>query len=274
MFIKSSNVIPDVSIDIAKKSTIINRKAMKHNYIIQYLLKGFSLANRSLDILLIGFLLTITSTILGFLLSNTALEKAQSALSFIFLFIGISFTLSIPIFLLQKQQQKSLNYKELIGILVKNTKRIMLPGILLFILFTILLSLSLVIIAIALRPSENQVAAFFQNFGKDWQGWQLIFLIPIILLSFLEFTPFFFSLENQGLWISIKNSIITAFRNLPYIGLVTLIMIITYSITSFISMGTTQGQLIRNLIAQYVNLVIAASSLFYYQSAIKKDLEV
>lgn len=241
---------------------------MKHNYIIQYLFKGFSLANRSLDILLIGFLLNITPIISGFLLSNTALKEVQPALSFIFLFIGISFTLSTPIFLLQKQQQKSLNYKELVGIVVKNNKRIMLPGVLLFTLFIILLLLSLVIIAVVLQPNENQVAIFFQNFGK---GWEPIFLIPIILLSFLEFTPFFFSLEYQGLWISIKNSITTAFKNLPYIGLVTLIMIITFFINSFI----LQGQLlIRNLVAQYVYLVIAASSLFYYQSVIKKDLEV
>src|SRR3989344_2263494 len=206
---------------------------MHQKAIFNYFLNGFFLANRSLDIFL----------------------------------ISIGFTLSLPVFLIQKQQNKALDYGQVVKATLKNTKRLILPGILLFILFTIVLMASFVLAAISLHPSKDQVTSFFQSIGK---GWHPIFLIPIVLIAFLEFTSFFFSLEGNGLLSSVKKSIVVAFNNLKYISIIILISLIS-TITSFIPIETFLGPLVKMILSGYIALVLTASSLLYYQTVIYKS---
>ncbi len=188
---------------------------MKLKSIIQYFLNGFSLTNRSLDIFLISLSLSIPS-LLRYFIPNTLLGKILSPVSFVLLFISIGFMLSLPVFLEQKQQKKVSDYRNIVKITFENTKRIILPSVLLFITFIVLLMFSFILVAIFLHPNKDQVSIFFQNIGK---GWQPIFLIPITLMYFFEFTSFFFSLEHNGLLSSIRKSIVVAFNNLDYISM-------------------------------------------------------
>lgn len=240
---------------------------MQQRSIVQYFLKGFSLTNQSLDIFFISVLL-----FLPFLFSNfmphTILGKILSALSIVLIFITLGFNLSLPVFLVQRQQKKALDYREIIKVVLKNTKRIILPSISLFILLTILLILSLILTAIFIHPSREEATSFFQNIGE---GWQPIFL-TIVLISFLEFTSFFFSLEHNGLLNSIKKSVLVAFNNLYYVSIVTLFSVISYFITGFIPIEPFWGQLARTLLGGYIGFALTASSLFYYQTVIKRSL--
>ncbi len=241
---------------------------MKLKSIIQYFLNGFSLTNRSLDIFLISLSLSLPSLIKYFM-PNTILGKVLSPVSFVLLFISIGFMLSLPVFLEQKQQKKVSDYRNIVKITFENTKRIILPSVLLFITFIVLLMFSFILVAIFLHPNKDQVSIFFQNIGK---GWQPIFLIPITLMYFFEFTSFFFSLEHNGLLSSIRKSIVVAFNNLDYISMVIMIGIISYSITSFIPIQTFWGYVIRIALGGYIGLGLTASSLFYYQNVLKRAL--
>ncbi len=246
----------------------MTEELMRQKSMINYFLNGFSLINRSLDIFLISLLLSLP-TLLSIYTQNSFFVKVLQLLGFILFFISTGFMVSLPVFLIQKQQKRALDHRQIVGVTLKNTKRIILPGILLFIFFTILLGLSIVLVVIFLHPSKDQVTIFFQNFGK---GWQPIFLIPITLIAFLEFTSFFFSLEHNGLLSSIKKSIVAAFNNLHYTSIVILISIISYSLTGFIPIDTFWGQLARMVLGGYIALVVTASSLFYYQNIIKRAL--
>lgn len=241
---------------------------MRQKSIITYFFNGFSLANRSLDIFLISILLSLF-TLLSNYIQNSFLGNILQLLDFILFFISIGFMLSLPVFLIQKQQAKALDYGQIVKITLKNTKRLIIPGILLFILFTIFLVFLFALFAILLHPSKEQVTMFFQSIGK---GWQPILLIPIILMSFLEFTAFFFSLEQNSLLSSLKKSIVAALNNLHYISIIILISIISYTLTSFIPVETIWGQLLRMVLGGYIALVLTASSLFYYQAVIKRSL--
>lgn len=181
----------------------------------------------------------------------------------------MGFSLSIPIFLLRKQQNKSLDLQEMLSTTIQNTKRIILPAILLFILLVVLLIASFVLVAIFLHPTKEQVPQFFQSLGNLSKGWNPYFLIPPVILSFFTFAPFFFALEHKGFFASIKDSFILSFRHLPYLAIVMLVGMISYSATSFLPVTEFWGLLLRYAISLYVSLIITASTLFYYHKAVK-----
>lgn len=250
---------------------------MQQKPIIQYFLNGFSLTNRSLDILLINlflFLPLLKPTLLINYTQNSIFGAVLLLLAaFLLAFISIGFLLSIPVFLVQKQQKKALDYRHLGGVVIKNTRRIILPGVLLLVLLAVTLILLAILIEIFLHPnpSSKEITSFFQSIGK---GWYLIFFILLVVITFFEFTSFFFSLEHDGLFSSMKKSISVAFNNLHYISIVILISIIYSLIISFVPIGTFWGQwrLVRMFLDGYISLAVISSSLFYYQNVIKRAL--
>lgn len=239
---------------------------MLQKLITNYFLKGFALSKRSLDLLIISLLLSLA----GLLSNYTQSSFIIVPLSLISSFISVGFMLSLPIFLVQKQEVKSLNYRNMVKVTLKNTKRIILPGILLFILLGISLMLSFAVAAIFLHiNTESEINAFTQNVGKVWHP---ISLLTILMISFFEFTSFFFSLEGNGLLSSLRKSIIAGFNNLRYVSIVILISIISSTITSFIPIETFWGRLLTMVLGGYVVFVVNASSLYYYQTRIKKSV--
>lgn len=248
---------------------------MQQKPIIQYFLRGFALANRSLDLFFIGLFLSLGEISLNSLVQNPTIGFVFTILSFVIFSISQGFLLSMPVFLVQKQEKKPLDKKHLVKVVLKNSKRIIVPVIIFFVLifFAVLLIPLLVppefIFGPYSKKSEEEIISFMQNVGKSWSP---IFLIPLSLAAFFGFTSFFFSLENHGLLSSFKKSIGAAFNNLRYIGIVILInIIIFYSITNLIPNEVFWGQLVKMVLAQYLALVLISSSLFYYQNVIKKN---
>lgn len=236
---------------------------MKQKFIFIYLLNGFSLANRSLDIFFAILFLTLFSS-LGKYTQISPLVKIFPILSFIVFFVGIGFSLSLPVFLVQKQQKKALDYKNVLTVSFKNARRLIFPGILFLIIFIPFLIFSVIFISVFLHVSLNP------TFIKDiTTGIHPIQIALITLFSFLGFTSFFFSLEGDGIFISAKKSMIVAFKNLPYVGTMVLISIISYTVASYVPISNPWG-LLRVVLNAYVGLVLAASALFYYQAVIIK----
>lgn len=239
----------------------------KEKSLLNYYLRGFTLTNKSLDVYLLAVVLA-SLTLLPSLLPDSAMSRILLLPSMLFAIIDLGFSLSIPIFLLYKQQNKSLNFQTIISTTIQNTKRIILPAILIFILLLILLVVSVVLTAIFLHPAKEQVTQFSRSWSQFSKGWNPIFLILPIIFSLFTFTPFLFALERKGLLVSIKNSFMMSFRHLPYLSLVMVIGAISYSITSFLPTGVW-GLFIRNPIRLYISLIATASTLFYYQKNIK-----
>src|SRR5689334_2415922 len=128
---------------------------MNHKPFTQYFSEGFSLANRSLDILCVAILLWIPS-IVSMYLPVTSSRGIVALILGLFLLISIVFTLSIPVFLVSKQQGGTLTYKEVFGVVARNTRRMVLPVIIYFLIFGVILFSSIFIF------SASRVAAIFQ----------------------------------------------------------------------------------------------------------------
>lgn len=78
---------------------------MQQKSLIQYFISGFSLANRSLVLLLISVVLSIVSLLTQYV-KNSPFELVLGILAFILSFISGGFLLSLPVFLVSKQQKK------------------------------------------------------------------------------------------------------------------------------------------------------------------------
>lgn len=235
---------------------------MQQKSIFQYFLKGFSLTNQSFDIFIIA--LFFGSLIyLPDLSENLQVDLLYGLL----LLILMGFNLSLPVFLLQKQQRQKLNYGEMLQVITNSIKRLLIPAVILFVVFILLFIISAVLVGLFLQPSNSQVTNFFQNIGQP--GAQPIFMLLIVPLTFLAFTPFFFSLENKNLLISIRQSIQVSFKNLYFVGILMVINIIYYFLIRFLP-GDFWGQAVTTVLAGYTTLFLTASTLFYYQTRVQK----
>ena len=92
------------------------------------------------------------------------------------------------------------------------------------------------------------------------------FVLSTILLSLFTFTPFFYSLENITLLTSLKKSVVMAFKNSRFIIVIVFINIVIGFLRSLIQANFLFRNIFGTLLISYINLIITASALFYYQS--------
>lgn len=242
----------------------------KEKSLANYYSRGFALTNKNLEVYLINLVIELP-TILHSLFPKLPFSGILALFSYVMILISLGFSLSIPLFLLQKQQNKSLDFQDMLSTTFQNTKRIILPAILVFIILVVLLIVSSILVAISLHPTKEQVLQFFQSWGNLGRGWHPILLILPFTLSFFVFTPFLFALEHKGLFTSIRDGFVMCTRHLPYLVTVMFVGMISYSVISFLPGTEFWGLLLRIAINLYVSLIVAASTLFYYQQNIRSD---
>lgn len=230
------------------------------NTIFSYFQKGFFLANHSFDILLISFLFVLPLNLIPLMPS---IQAFIVILYILLVFIYLGFSLSIPLFLESKQEQKKLDFKEVLFISLVNTKRIILPTILLFLLLVI----SILSFAFILQTSN--LTTFFSNLNNP-SNFHPLWLFLSVFTSLLVFTPFFFALEKRGLLQSLVKSCKVVVRNFPYVLIIFVIEYVWSFALRSIPSEVILGQLLQTIVSEYIALVTVASSLFYYQKIINK----
>lgn len=236
--------------------------------LLNYFSKGFSLANRSLEIYLIGLGLSLIGVFAN-LLSGSIIGKILQFVSFISLFFTFGYQMSVPLLLTFKQQAKPLEFNNAWNIILRSTKRMILPVILFGILFMVLF-FSLLIWVVVMSHSSNsqEIVASVQNLVIQLRNWNPLFIIFGSIFSFFVFTPIYFSIENKGFFASMKKSISFSFKHSNFIVLLILINAINYTIITLIRIPIENplGQLVLTAITQYIALIISASTLLLYQS--------
>ncbi len=207
---------------------------MYKNLFTDYFIRGFYLANRSFEIYLIGIGLSLVGVFANLLLGSL-LGKILQLVSFIIIFFTFGYKMSVPLLLTLKQQSKHLDFKNVWNIVLKNTKRMTLPVILFGILFMVLFFALLIFFVATSHPSNSQdIVASIKNFVEQLRNWNPVFIIFAVIFAFFAFTPIYFSVENRGLFASIKRSISFGFKHLNFIVLLILIQAINYTMITLI----------------------------------------
>lgn len=232
-----------------------------------YFKEGSALALKSWGLFLIGLFLTLLgSGGIPDLLGDSFIKSVLQIIGFLLLFIGSGFSFSLPVFLVEKQQGKPLNLGNIFSITLGNSKRLILPLILMLVCIVIVVVISFFLIAQFIYGGNLNFMQNTQTQGLS--AWNILFALLIGLFSFGTFTPVYFSLEKKGLFSSIKKSISLSSKNLSFIMIVFVISASTYLILAlFLNNYQNLYQLfIRNVVFQFELLVIAAASLIFYQN--------
>ena len=235
-----------------------------NNRNFDYFRKGLSLVNKSWGIFLFGLILTLLAS-LPDLMGDSFIKGILQVIGFLILFVEFGFGFSLPVFLLARQEGKPVNFGDILSTSLQNTKRLILPLILIFIVFIILAVISfLLVVQFVYGGNFN----FMQNTTQGFNPWNILFAFLIGLFSFTTFSPIYFSLEKNGLFRSVKRSIDLSLRNLDFI---IIIFVISVSIFLFSILLLTDYQsfwqlFLRSVIYWYEELLFVAAALIFYQN--------
>lgn len=234
--------------------------------LMQITREGITLANRNLDLFLFMMVFSLQA-FLDFFLSNPAFSRISSILSLPLVLLEVGYGLSLPLFLYMRLQKRAVSFKEIVITTLKNTKKVILPMLIMMFMIFVLLIFGLFLVIEVLRFSTTSIPTFFQNINN----WRFVFAIISPMFVIFEFSSIYFSLENQGFFKSIKSSVLTASKNLGYISTLALIDLVIYSLGAFVPIEFKLGILVVSLVNFYTAFLMISVSLIYYLKVIKKN---
>ena len=125
--------------------------------------------------------------------------------------------------------------------------------------------LSLLLVAVFIYDGNIN---FIENMPQGFSTWNFVWAFLMGLFSFLTFSPIYFALEGDNLYLSIKKSIRFSLKNLDFIMILFLISASTFLVLSlFLDNYQNLWQLIiRSLIYQFETFLLTAASLIFYQN--------
>lgn len=247
-------------------SAILDTQSLRSmkNIILESLQKGFALTNRSWGIFLVGLFFSLFFYPASFL-EHSTITRILTAIGLLLLPISIGFYMSIPIFLVDKQQGKSLRLINILVLTLQSTKRLIIPGILLLLLFIALGILVYVFIVVVLYSGNFNI--FSEEVPDSFNKWNIWILLFTGIFAFFSFTPIYFSLEKNGLFNSITKSLEFSLKHLKFIAVLALISWAFYSVNTLLPPISKQFQLlIQTLLGTYEVILLTAIPLVFYQS--------
>lgn len=217
----------------------------------KHVTESFSLANKNLDIYLIG---------ISILIAQTIIARFNNLLSFLTIFIVSGFYASIPLFIDGKVKNKVFNLKKVFVTSMKNSRRLIVPIILVIGTF-----LSLCFGILFLLGAKKTQEIFNSSLVRG-NLLQEVFIFFVLTIPF-AFTSIYFSVENMGVPKSLKKSFWYSLENPKAVLLITLFGAVSLIIRMGIFPQPLNGieNFISGAITQYFGLFIASYTLLIYR---------
>jgi len=267
----NQNRLPKNIISVNKKLTTANDYKVKDKKIYKYFLKGFNLVNRNIEIYIFSAAL---SCIIYIFPHQRGLINLILFLPRIFLlFLSVGYSLSIPIFLVKKQNKINVDLNFIWNQSLSTAIRIILPFIVYGFIFLILLFFYIGIVLQLSGVDVTKSSGIIEGMKLIIQR-PYIYFLPISWIGVLfVFFPMFFTLEMNGFHSSVKKSIIMSFQNLKFafilwlVGYLVLILLsVIFPINNIpVNSSFNIYRILFNLCINYTQTVITASILLYYQ---------
>lgn len=237
-----------------------------------YFTKGFSLLIKNLDIYLISLVFSII-----LIINPLFIGKIPSSTNFLNVILGLvvallslSYSFSVPLFFNSLQQGNKLNSSYILHSTLRNAKRLMIPLVVLILgLIGLVMTSILIIILLGLNPDNIKI--FTQDLSlPQSSGYTTLMVLLGVIFSLLNFTSIFFSVENLGLFTSMKKSILFSFRNLKFTLMILIITLFSNLLTFLmdpliLNQKNVLFSLIQSSVLGFVFLGTQISSLLYYQ---------
>ncbi len=237
--------------------------------VINYFQQALILVNKNLDIYLIGISLILIN-FLNQLSLPSSVQGVLSLLNLVLFFINLGFFLSIPVFLLWKRENK-FTYRVLFDTVLKNTRRIIVPGILFLVISTIIGIILLITYAVTTVEPGTQVQPLdIEKATNFLSSWSPVIIIISVLFSIISslfiFTPIYFSVEGNGFFKSIIKSLSFSSKHLDFIFAIILVGLGTSFILRLLPIQELWGLLLSLVVSQYIGLIMIAAALLFYKN--------
>lgn len=226
----------------------------------QLLVESFKLTKKSLIVSLLG----------AFLYLAAVFTPKFSVLPMLVSFFYTAFALTVPVFLVQIQNNQGINIKDYIN-LTRNTFLKSFATLLAIYIVLVLLTLSTSFILLSpssINATEKLLTTFLNSNGG------LIFLpLSQMFLALFAFTPIFFSIEKLNLLNSLRKSVIFAFKNWICTLFVSLLLMlipvvdmITNEMTTYTELSSRlSGEVFLSIFISITMLFVSALCLIYWQ---------
>lgn len=243
----------------------------------EYLVTAFYAVNKEIKL----YLIAVFFICLDFLITSLKF----SPLSLLVSLFSWAYTLSLPVFFQSLSENKKTENSFIFRKTMENSKRLIIPGIIIFVFGGFLLMLAFFVVLISLgvhskiSPAEMQqyLNLFLVKLGNIRQQplWYIIWLPLGFFWSLFYFQSVYFAIEQKGFFRSFIYSFKYAVKNLYFVltiflfmFLVGLISLILYPFpTSFAIFQDLHYRIITTLISlfgKYISLIQIAAVTFYY----------
>lgn len=249
----------------------------------EYFIPAFHFINKEKKIYLIIVFFILLNFLFTFFNST---NRLLSLLNIFPLFFSWAYSLSVPALFKQYFDKKELGFRFIASTLKENSKRLIVPGIVIYVLqiFTVIIifigGFFLYRNGINQKITTEEVGNFLTFFSTSLvilQKQPLFYFLsfPInFIISLFAFQAVFFAVEKRGYFISFLDSFKFSIKNLHIICLFTIINIIlglsilitpvSVNPSSFRDLYVQILLLVINIFRQYFGVVITAALTLYY----------
>lgn len=230
--------------------------------ILQDFQKGVYLAKSSWIFFLFGLSLNLLGLVFALFLGHSAdVYFANTILVSLIKVFEISFIISLPSFFVDIQNRSSFHVGHVLWVVWESIKRLMMSKIFIFLL----------LFWFVFPFFVYEWFRFQSATAKIWQFYP-VRVIYACLFYLLVFTPIYFSLEKNSLFISIKKSIKFSFKHLYFIAVIFLIYtIIGFFFTSIPKFPAYKYYLVftKDAVLYVISFLLYSTSLVLYQRSVK-----
>lgn len=240
--------------------------------LINYFIRGYSLLIKNIDIYLIELVFSMLLIIYPLFLEKIpqGMIFLGVVLSFVIALFSFGYSFSIPLFFLHLHQGNKLTSTYIFRVTVRNSRRLLIPLLVALLGFMGLAILfGLIVILSGLQPEKFKIFVESLNSPRSLSYFMITTLIGIVL-SFLNFTPIFFSIEDLGFFTATKKSILFAIRNIKFTLMIFIITLFLNFLTfltdpQILDENNVILRLIQGSVFGAVYLAVLISSFLYYQ---------
>jgi len=173
----------------------------------------------------------------------------------------LGFTVSLPAFFQKIQSKEPISSSFFIYTIVSSAKRLIVPGLVFIILFTVFIVAGLILT----NPNPKQISSFFQIFNTK----SPLFIVFAFIMSFFQFTSLYFSLNKDNLFVAMKKSIFTSIKHISFIFSIMLLSLCYFLI--FILVPTNvymQYYVLFSIVGSYFTFLNSAITFEYYKEKV------
>ncbi len=239
---------------------------------IQYLIEGFRLLVKRLNLYLIGLLFWIVEALLNNYLLQNRVWFIQ-IISYFVLYLGFVYAILVPKFLTEKPQGVSGLVSRITPQILEHAKRLIIPS-LVFMFFFIVLIVFLMfagVFIISATGSVSNLEDTFKALGTYMtQPFSPFYLIIGIFFLPLTFFSIYYAGEGLGVMASLRKSVKVSFQHIKFASILIILNFILTSLIFYLPQQSLWSQFIKLICGGFVNMwLYSASVLVYYQKVVK-----